>query len=282
MRLNFDYNDPLIAAIREETRFINLMDDGYAQIFFYDNTRDTQIILRTIMNKPDLEVKSVEIQKRFFGPDSSHSVVFDVYAVDSDGTQYDIEIQNDSEGASPYRAAFNSAMLTVNTLMKREHHTELARRERVVIFITLHDVLKGNLPVYTIKRKCIETGRIFEDGASIIYVNTAHKDYTTAIGKLIHDFRCRKPEELYSQEFAETTSRIYKDKGGKYMKSLDAFEARITATTEARVTAMAEARVSKNIALELLKLGQNALEDIARICHMSLEQVQELAASIKA
>ena len=154
----------------------------------------------------------------------------------------------------------NFLMMAVNSLKKTEQHSELAK----------HDVLKRNLPVYTIKWKCIETGEIFEDGASIIYVNTAHKNYTTAIGRLIHDFRCRKPEELYSQEFAETAGRIYKDKGGKYMKSLDAFKAR----------SIAEERTS--IALGFIKLGQNALEDIARICHMTLEQVQELAASVKA
>ena len=200
-------------------------------------------------------------------------MIFDVYAVDSDGTQYDIEIQNDSEGANAYRAAFNSAMLTVNTLVKHERYSKLARRERVVIFITLHDVLKGNLPVYTIERICKETGKDFHDGESIIYVNTAHKDYTTAIGKLIHDFRCRKPEELYSQEFAETTGRIYKDKGGKYMKSLDAFEARIEAMTESRVIT--------TIAVNLLKAGKLALEDIADACGMTLQQVQELAATIQ-
>lgn len=269
--MTYHYDDPLIEAIREETRFVQLMDDDYAQIFFYENIRDTQFILRIIMNKPDLEVKSVEIQKRFYGTDASHSAIFDVYAVDSEGTQYDIEIQNDTDGASAYRAAFNSAILTVNSLMKREHHSELAKRERVVIFITLHDVLKGNLPVYTIKQKCMETGEMFDDGASIIYVNTAHKDYTTAIGKLIHDFRCNNREEFYSKELAETASHIYRDeKGGKYMKSMQAYKART------------EGMVYNNVALELVKLGQVAIDDIARICHMTLQQVQELAESIKA
>ena len=66
------------------------------------------------------------------------------------------------------------------------------------------------------------------------------------------------------------------------MKSLDAFEARITATTEARVKAMTEASVYNNVAVKLLKAGKLALEEIADTCEMSLQQVQELAASIKA
>ncbi len=36
-----------------------------------------------------------------------------------------------------------------------------------------------------------------------------------------------------------------------------------------------------NIALALIKLGKNALEDIAKVCHMTLEQVQTLADSLK-
>ncbi len=53
------------------------------------------------------------------------------------------------------------------------------------------------------------------------------------------------------------------------MKSMKAFEART----------IAEERTS--IVLELVRLGQNALEDIARICRMTLEQVQDLAATLQ-
>ena len=279
MLLQYDnYEKPSPEEIRQETRLIRLMDDGYAKLFFYQNIRDTQLILRIIMNKPDLEVKSVELQKHFYASGTSHGVIFDVYAVDSDGTQYDIEIQNDSEGASIYRAVFNSAMMTVNSLKKRERYSELTKREHVVIFITLYDVLRENLPVYTIKRKCMETGEIFGDGTCIIYVNTAHKDYTTAIGKLIHDFRCENTEELCYRELAETASCIYQDEGGRFMKSLEALEKINMAEGEAR----GEARAYTNFAISLIKDGLYALNKIAELCHMTLEQVQELAASVKA
>ena len=275
MLLQYDnYEKPSPEEIRQETRLIRLMDDGYAKLFFYQNIRDTQLILRIIMNKPDLEVKSVELQKHFYASGTSHGVIFDVYAVDSDGTQYDIEIQNDSEGASIYRAVFNSAMMTVNSLKKNERYSNLAKHKQVVIFITLHDVMKKNLPLYTIKRTCLETGEEFSDGTCIIYVNTAHKDYTTAIGKLIHDFRCENTKELYYKELAETASYIYQDKGGRFMKSLEAFK-RITMAEE-------EARVYNNVAISLIKDGLYALNKIAELCHMTLEQVQELAASVKA
>ncbi len=263
----------LYDAAFEELRTANLMDDEYARIFFEDNIRDTQVLLRIIMNKPDLLVKSVNVQHQYSGNEELRSAIFDVYAVDSEGTQYDIEVQKESGGATPYRAAFNSAVMTANSLKKGEPHIALAERHSVVIFITLHDVMKGNMPVYTVGRVCFETGKHFDDGTAIIYVNTAHKDYSTAIGKLIHDFRCYRPKEMYIPEFAETAARVYRVKGGKYMKSLDAIR------EYGEREGMAKER--KNIALGFIQLGQVALEDIARICSMTLQQVQDLAATLK-
>ncbi len=213
------------------------------------------------------------MQHQYSGNEELRSAIFDVYAVDSEGTQYDIEVQKESGGATPYRAAFNSAVMTANSLKKGEPHIALAERHSVVIFITLHDVMKGNMPVYTVGRVCFETGKHFDDGTAIIYVNTAHKDYSTAIGKLIHDFRCYRPKEMYIPEFAETAARVYRVKGGKYMKSLDAIR------EYGEREGMAKER--KNIALGFIQLGQVALEDIARICSMTLQQVQDLAATLK-
>ena len=275
----------LIDEAIEEFKKVNLMDDGYARIFFDGNIRDIQLILRVIMDKPDLVVKSVSVQEEFFGPDDSHSVVFDVYAVDSEDRQYDIEFQNLSEGASPYRADYNSAMMTVNTLKKKRPYSELAKHERVVIFITKHDVMKGKLPLYTVKRVVLETGEHFNDGTSIIYVNTAYKNYTSALGKLIHDFRCGKAEEFYYHELADTAGHIVR-KGGRFMKVLDKIEAIARAEGKAQGEAIGEAKgeakAQESIATSLIRLGKLALEDIANVCHLTLEQVKNLAATVNA
>ena len=266
----------------EEIRTAHLLDDDYARIFFEDNIRDTQVILRIIMNKPDLLVKSVNVQHQYSGNDDLRNAIFDVYAVDSEGTQYDIEVQKESGGASAYRAAFNSAVMTVHSLKKGEPHIALAERQSVVIFITMHDVLKGKLPLYTVKRMCLETGKQFDDGTAIIYVNTAHKDYSTAIGKLIHDFRCEKPKEMYIPEVAETAGRIYRDKGGNFMKSLDAI--REYGKVEGMVQGRKDGKIEERrlIAIGLIKDGLYALDKIAVLCSMTLKQVQELAISLNA
>ena len=37
----------------------------------------------------------------------------------------------------------------------------------------------------------------------------------------------------------------------------------------------------ENVALSLIRLGKNALEDIAKCCHLTLERVKELAATVQ-
>ena len=157
--------------------------------------------------------------------------------------------------------------MTVRTLKKGENYSVLAERERVVIFITLTDVLKGKEPLYTIERVIRETSKPFNDGTKIIYVNTSHEDTSTALGKLIHDFRCGDTKEWYDSEMAEHAEQTRKEKG-----RMKAWKARLD-----------EVRIDEreNIALECIKLGKIAFEDIAKCCRLSLDRVKELADSLK-
>ena len=58
----------LYSKAMEELKHVNLMDDDYARIFFRDNIRDIQTVLRIIMGKPGLIVKSVTVQQKFSQP----------------------------------------------------------------------------------------------------------------------------------------------------------------------------------------------------------------------
>ena len=204
--LNVEFD---LEAVMQEIENCTLMDDYFMKTFFEEDNSFAQTVLRIIMDKPGLMVKTVKVQEEFSGVDGSHGVRFDVYAVDSDGTQYDIEIQKKAEGASPYRVDFNMAMMTVRTLKDSESHNVLAGRERVVIFITLTDVLKGKRPLYTIERVIRETNETFNDGTKIIYVNTSHKDTSTELGKLIHDFKCRIRRESKKEGKQIISNRRY-------------------------------------------------------------------------
>ncbi|MBQ3446905.1 MAG: PD-(D/E)XK nuclease family transposase [Synergistaceae bacterium] len=215
----------------------------------------------------------MKVQHNLPGFEEFHGVRFDVYAIDSEGRQYDIEFQNDSDGADPHRADFNAAMMTVRTLKKGENYSVLSERERVVIFITKTDVLKGGKPVYMIKRVIRELQKDFADGVLIVYVNTSHKDRDSALGKLIHDLRSRNVEAWYHNELQAKAQAIKKEDKGMG-KAIDKLKADVR-EDERAIT-------YENVARDLLRLGRNALEDIAKVCHMTLEQVQALADTVKA
>ena len=280
-----------------------LMDDEFMTEFFRDNIPAVQLVLRIIMSKDDLIVKRSRVQQFISGKKKYHSVRLDVYAVDSEGRQYDIEVQNASQGASPYRARYNSAIIDVNTLKPREKYAVLRERENVVIFITKKDVLKGGLPIYTIQRTITQTGKPFDDGTYIIYVNSSMQDTETDIGKLMHDFSCPDTGKMYYSRIADDAEKLKKGerimgvwknmkraataKGRAEGEAKGKAEGRAEGKAEGKAEGRAEgilvgiAQAYKNMAVDLLHLGTMTLEQIADLCKMSLSQVQELAATIK-
>ena len=111
----------------------------------------------------------------YFTSSSNKSKCFypglDVYAVDSSGVCYDIEVQRDSREAIPQRARYNGSLIDAQALAQGAPYSSLP--ECYVIFITETDVLKKNRPICHIDRVIRETGDVFGDGSHIIYVNTA-------------------------------------------------------------------------------------------------------------
>lgn len=259
-------------AAREEILNSCLMDDRYMRLFFDNNIECTQLVLRVIMQQNDLTVESVEVQKYMPGAEESkRAVQIDVYAVDSKGRHYDIEIQRDNSGAAPERARFCSAMLDVRMLEKKQDFKDI--KNSIVIFITERDVLGRGLPLYKIERY-INGENLFNDGSKIIYANTSHKDDTTALGKLLHDFLCVKADEMYYEELASRT-RFFKGdlKGDSLMKS-------VWDEMEERRFAEGGENALENAALRMLKAGKLAFDEIAEYLGLPLSKVKELAASI--
>ena len=134
---------------------------------------------------------------------------------DADGKQFDVEIQQDTEGASPKRARYHSGLMDMNTLNAGQDFDELP--ETYVIFITRDDVLGYDLPIYHIERKIREVQTDFKDEAYIIYVNS-HRQDDTELGRLMQDFHCKNAKDIHSEILAK---RVYELKesqeGGDFM-----------------------------------------------------------------
>ena len=188
----------------------SLMDDAFMSAFFDGNTEDVQFVLRIIMDKPRLTVRSVESQKSFSNL-HGRSLRLDVVAEDENETLYNIEIQRASEGAGRKRARYHSSMLDANVLRPGEDFESLP--ESCVIFITEKDVLKDGLPLYNIERTVTDSGKPFKDGSRIIYVNGSKQD-DTALGKLMHDFKCADPDRMINSTLAAHVKAFKTSEGG--------------------------------------------------------------------
>ena len=161
-----------------------------------------EYVLQVIMEKQDLYVIDQVIQKDYKNL-QGRSAVMDCVARDSTGKQFDVEIQQDNEGASPKRARYHSGLMDMNTLNPGQDFEELP--ESYVIFITRDDILGYGLPIYHIDRQIKELEEAFQDEAHIIYVNSRKQD-DTELGRLMHDLHCKKADEMHSPILAK---RVY-------------------------------------------------------------------------
>ena len=158
-----------------------------------------EYVLQVIMEKQDLYVIDQVIQKDYKNL-QGRSAVMDCVARDSTGKQFDVEIQQDNEGASPKRARYHSGLMDMNTLNPGQDFEKLP--ESYVIFITRDDILGYGLPIYHIDRQIKELEEAFQDEAHIIYVNSKKQD-DTQLGRLMHDLHCKKADEMHSPILAK-------------------------------------------------------------------------------
>lgn len=141
------------------------------------------------------------------------SIRIDIYAKDSKGKVYDIEVQRADEGADVHRARFNSSMIDTRMLKESQRFKEL--HESYVIFITKNDVMGSGLPLYHIDRVVKETGISFGDGSHIIYVNGSYQNEDDPIGKLVHDFGCTESSEVIYPVLAKQIHYYKETEGGR-------------------------------------------------------------------
>lgn len=180
-----------------------IMDDIFMRNVL-KNQDCTEYILQVILENKQLKILDQVLQKDYKNL-QGRSAVLDCVAKDSEGKQIDIEIQQDNEGASPKRARYHSGLIDMNTLEPGQDFDKLP--ESYIIFITKKDILGQNLPIYHIDRKIRETQDYFNDESHIIYVNSKIQD-DTELGRLMHDFNCKNPQNMYNKILANRVSEL--------------------------------------------------------------------------
>ena len=229
----------------------------------------TEYILRVIMDKEGLEVKEQVLQKDYKNL-QGRSAVLDCVARDTESKQYDVELQQEEEGASVRRARYHSGLLDMNTLEAGQDFDELP--ESYVIFITRDDVLGYGLPIYHINKKIEEVTEDFQDGAHIIYVNAKIKDKEPALGRLMHDLQCRTADEMFSEILAERVRELKEaPKGVEDMcREMDEIYNEGIEIGETR----GEQKAKKETVMTLASMGMS-VDKISQAVKESMDQIQQ-------
>ena len=201
------------------------IDDTFARNGFKDQPELAQFVLRIITQIHDLVIdpeifKTQYDAKRLAG---SRSLLLDVRAGDTKGRKYDLEMEKSD--ASPERTEVHVATMIVEHLHEGDKFSDLS--ETYVIFISEHDAVgngravnsfsyrnddlfKGNEEI----EKNIVPHASLGGRTHILHVNGDFKDDGSEIGKLIHDFKCRKADEMYFPNLAARTRELKETKEG--------------------------------------------------------------------
>ena len=259
-----DSIDPKMMA---RIQALRLMDDDFMSVVFDGDIALTQFVLRILLSRDDLTVRSVMSQKdkhNVFG----RSVRLDILAEDDKGKLYNVEIQRADKGASPKRVRYNLAMIDSHILQKGADFESLP--EVYIIFVTENDIFREGLPTYEIDKFVRGTHLTFDDGCNIIYVNGSYRA-DDAIGHLMQDFSTADASRMYYSNIADRVRKHKQEEQGVKTMCRIFEEYGDERAAEARIQAREE------IVEDLLRDGTMSMERISAVAKVPLEQVKQIA-----
>jgi len=257
------------AGIRREDlqrlRALRPIDDDFMRCLFRDNIPLVELVLRIITGKPDLVITSCQTQKDMKRLAGARSICLDAYGTDSQGKNYDLEIQRIDKGADPHRARYHSSVMDIENLDAGQDFCELP--ETYTIFITEKDFYGMGEAVYPIERMNLATGKPFEDGEHILYVNGEYRG-ASDLGKLMYDFNCANAGDMNFKLMADST-RYWKEDPEGVSEMCKVIE---------ELCDQREEKVLVKTAKRMIEDGTLTLEKIAEYVGLPLEEVKKLKA----
>lgn len=240
-----------------------MFDDTFMSAVFDGQTKETEFLIRVILERDDITV--VDTKAQFFVSNPyGRGVRLDIFAKDNAGNAYHFEVERSKDRASVQRARFTGALVDGKLLRKGHPFEEIP--DRYTIFITEEDLYGKGLPVYHAENTIKELdNQPLGDGSHIFFVNGAFRDDKTPIGKLMHDFACKKADEILNPILRERVRILKETEGGR----------------EA-VCQIIENRINEEkieLAKEAIAKGELTLNQIADVLKLPLAFVEELAKS---
>ena len=242
-------------------------------------------LLRMLLPDVLAEITAISYQKSFDQLLYAKGIRLDVWAADTAGKLYDIEMQTANAYNLAKRLRYYQAVLDISTLEKGTDYEQL--HDSFLIFFCTFDYLAKGLPVYTFKTVCSEDMRIrLPDAITKVIVNSsaAEKERNKDLRAFLKYMSGDKPDSPFVRTIDEAVKRIKADEQHRreYMM-LRSFEmdARRVGFQQGITQGMrqGEARGSRQAKLEtaktMLAMGY-PLGDICKISGLSQDEVQSV------
>ena len=268
-----------------------MLDDAFLILVFEDNLPAVELVLQVLTDEKELTLNNVQVQKEIRNP-YGHYVRLDIAAEDVRGRRFNIEVQRDSQKAPPQRLRYYSSMADTRMLKSGADYDSLA--DSYTIFLMEEDIKKRGRPLYCFKRR--DDAEDLDDGSYLLYVNGAYEG-NDPVGKLMHDFRCTRADEMNYPVLAERVRYLKENEEGKQLMASAFYEwkdevERQTAERVERETraamqkeveeviaaekAAAE-KATKEVILKVLKNNKLTEAEVVQYFGLTPEEVRELS-----
>ena len=210
---------------------------------------------------------------------------FDIYVKDHENICINVEVQRKEKGATPKRGRLNLSLIDTQEIKKSTDYEEVP--ESYMVFICEGDYFKKGLPMYHLKLTNKETKEEVDIGQEMIYVNGDYQDEETVLGRLIHDFHCIDPNEMYSEVLKKWVKYYKEERKGviemceiceqlKEMGRVEGLEeGEIIGEKRGFTNGKAEGKIEEKfkIAIEMKKDERFSNEDIQKFTGLTIEQL---------
>ena len=182
-------------------------------------------VLSIILNEPDLRLKEVKVEQVILNKSGKRAIRLDAWASDVRDRQFDMEMQNDTEGDDVRkRSRFYQSMLDTPVLKSGKQTRYKNLPSTAIIFITKEDIFGRDLAMYTFSERCEEISDLgLEDGTCKIFLNMTSKNGRPELVSLL---QYMKYTTLDNEDVTEKDDRILDlDKIVREVKQSEEWEA---------------------------------------------------------
>ena len=135
-------------------------------------------VLSIILDEADLQLKEVKAEQVVLNKSGKRAIRLDAWVLDVRERQFDMEMQNDTQGDDVRkRSRFYQGLIDTPILKSGKKTRYKHLPSTAIIFITQDDIFGKDLAMYTFSERCEEVPELsLDDGTSKIFLNMTSKN----------------------------------------------------------------------------------------------------------